>query len=70
MSARMTLGQTSANGVYSSGALPPGKYRVLATNETIDLAANRVDKLWLAQSHAPEVEIGPNASVQLKLEPR
>jgi hypothetical protein len=70
MSAVMTFGQTSLNGVYSAGALAPGKYRVLATNETIDLAANRVDKLWAALSRGQEVEIGGNASVQVKLEPQ
>ena len=68
MSAMMTFGQTGPNGVYSASALPPGKYRVLATNETIDLAANRVDKLWAAQSRGQEVEIGANSSVQVKLE--
>jgi hypothetical protein len=70
LSAVMTVGQTGPNGVYSASALPPGKYRVLATNETIDLAANRVDKLWAAQSRGQEVEIGANASVQVKLEPQ
>jgi hypothetical protein len=69
MSAAMVYGQTGANGVYTARSLPPGKYRVLATNETIDLAANRVDKLWLAQQRAQEVEIGPSASVQIKLQP-
>jgi hypothetical protein len=70
MSAVMTVGQTGINGVYSAGALAPGKYRVLAANETIDLAANRVNKLWAAQSRGQEVEIGTNASVQVKLEPQ
>ncbi|MGA3236168.1 MAG: carboxypeptidase-like regulatory domain-containing protein [Bryobacteraceae bacterium] len=70
MSAVMSFGQTGQNGVYSASALAPGKYRVLATNETIDLAANRVDKLWAAQSRGQEVEIGANASVQVKLEPQ
>ena len=68
MSAVMTIGQTGPNGVYSSSTLAPGKYRVLATNETIDMAANRVDKLWAAQSLGQEVEIGANTSVQVKLE--
>jgi protocatechuate 3,4-dioxygenase beta subunit len=70
MSAAMVYGQTGANGVYTARSLPPGKYRVLATNETIDLAANRVDKLWLAQQRAQEVELGPSASVQIKLAPQ
>jgi hypothetical protein len=70
MSAVMTFGQTGMNGVYSASALAPGKYRVLATNETIDLAANRVARLWAAQSLGEEVEIGANARVQVKLEPQ
>ena len=68
MSAMMTFGQTGPNGVYSASVLPPGKYRVLATNETIDLAANRIARLWAAQSRGQEVEIGVNASPQVKLE--
>jgi hypothetical protein len=70
MSAVMTFGQTGPNGVYSASVLPPGKYSVLASYETIDLAANRVDKLWAAQSRGQEVEIGANANVQVKLEPQ
>jgi hypothetical protein len=70
MSAVMTFGQTGVNGVYSASALAPGKYRVLATNDTIDLAANRVATLWAAQSRGQEVEIGANAGVQVKLEPQ
>jgi hypothetical protein len=70
MSAVMTFGQTGPNGVYSASALAPGKYRVLATNETIDMAANRVARLWAVQSRGQEVEIGANASVQVKLEPQ
>jgi hypothetical protein len=70
MSAVMTFGQTGMNGVYSTTALAPGKYRVLATNETIDLAANRVARLWAAQSLGQELEIGANARVQVKLQPQ
>ena len=70
MSAVTTFGQTDPSGVYSATALRPGKYRVLATNDAIDLAANRIDKLWAAQSRGQEVEIGANANVQLKLEPQ
>jgi hypothetical protein len=70
MSAVMTFGQTGPNGIYLASALRPGKYRVLATNETIDMAANRVDKLWAAQSLGQEVEIGANANVQVKVDPQ
>lgn len=70
MSAAMVYGQTGANGVYMARSLPPGKYRVLATNETIDMAANHVDKLWLAQQRAQEVELSASASIQVKLEPQ
>lgn len=70
MSATMTFGQTGLSGVYLANALPPGKYRVLATNQTVDLASNRVDMLWAAQSRAQEVEIGVNGSVRLKLQPQ
>ena len=51
-------------------ALPPGKYLALATGEDLDAtSADQVDKLWRARGQAKEVEIGPNATVQVTLEP-
>jgi hypothetical protein len=70
MSALMTLGQTGPERRLFNHRLAPGKYRVLATNETIDLFANRVDKLWAAQSRAQEVEIAANSNVQVKAKKR
>jgi protocatechuate 3,4-dioxygenase beta subunit len=70
MSAAMTFGPTGKDGVYTARALPPGKYRVLATTESINFASNHVDKVWMAQARAQEVEIGASANVQVKVEPQ
>ena len=48
--------------------LPPGKYAVLACDLELDGTAEPILKLWRARSRAKEVEIGPNATVQVTLE--
>jgi hypothetical protein len=83
MSAVMVFGQTDENGIYSASAVPPGRYRVLAMNDSIggatelvtwgnttDRGANLVSKLWAARFRGQQVEIGASSNVQLKLEPR
>jgi len=83
MSVGMIFGQTDQNGHYAVEAVPPGRYRVLviAINDLIDGAANPVtwgfdtdpaaslvSMLWAAQARGQEVDIGPNARIELKLE--
>ena len=48
--------------------LSPGKYLVLACDVELDGTAEPIMKLWRARSLAKEVEIGPNAMVQVMLE--
>jgi hypothetical protein len=62
-------GQTDQNGTYTSTALPPGKYYVLASPAAIDKSPERIGTLWHARSHGKEVDVGPNTTVQLTLTP-
>ena len=47
--------------------LPPGKYLVLASDVELDGTAEPILRLWRARSKAEEVEIGPNATMQVTL---
>ncbi len=63
-------GRTDQNGEYASRGLPPGAYYVVATEgDFTDLSPESVSTLFDARSKAEEVEIGPNATVELTLEP-
>ncbi len=62
-------GQTDQNGAYTSAALAPGKYYVLASPAAIDKSPERIGTLWHARSHCKEIEVGSNATVQLTLTP-
>ena len=70
MAASMRIGQADASGAFTAASLPPGKYRVLVTNEMIDMAANRVDRLWAVRGRGKLVEIAPHGAAQLKLAPQ
>jgi hypothetical protein len=67
----VVTGETDQRGVYTSGAVAPGKYYVLAGAEGFtDLRApENIGKLWRARPKAQEVELAPNRTVQLTLRP-
>jgi hypothetical protein len=70
LAAMRITGQTDQNGGYSSPALAPGHYYVLATpSDVTDWSPESIGKLWGARLKAHEVEVGPNATVQVTLEP-
>jgi len=52
----------------ATGPLQPGKYLALASDLELDGTAEPILKLWRARSKAKEVEVGPNATVQVTLE--
>ncbi len=73
-----SLFQTSQSAILNSdaeglpcvtGPLPPGKYLVLASGGPLDWTAESILRFWNARSKAKEVEIGPNATVQVSVEP-
>jgi hypothetical protein len=64
------VGQTDQNGTYSSNALAPGKYYILATTSAVaNWSPESMAKLWRARTKAKEIDLAPNATVQLTLEP-
>jgi len=65
----LVSGETDQNGVYTSAALAPGKYYVLATGASIDKSPESIGRLWRARSHGAEADVGPNTTVQLTLRP-
>jgi hypothetical protein len=82
IAASMIFGQTDQNGYYFAGAVPPGRYRILATNDPIDgavcklwgwptdLAANLVSRLRDVRGRGQAVDIRPNSTVHLTLAPQ
>jgi hypothetical protein len=65
----LVTGQTDQEGNWSSGVLAPGKYLVLATQGSVDVAAHTIRKLWNARARAKDVELRPNGSARVTLEP-
>jgi hypothetical protein len=70
LAALRTVGQTDRSGAYSSSALAPGKYYILATTSAVtNWSPETMTKLWRARTKAREVDLAPKAKVQLTLEP-
>jgi hypothetical protein len=66
----VVTGETDQRGVYTSGAVAPGKYYVLAGAEVTDLRApENIGKLWRARPKAVEVELASHRTVQVTLRP-
>jgi hypothetical protein len=65
----MLQGQTDQYGAYSSGTIAPGKYYVLATNDSVDRTPETIAKLLLARTNANQTELPPNGSVSVTLLP-
>ena len=57
--------ETDADGIFRA----PGKYFVLATDAEVDKSPESIGKLWNARNRAKEIEVGPNATVNVTLEP-
>ncbi len=66
----LITGQTDQDGIWTSAPLAPGKYYVLALTTAADKSPECIGKLLLGRNHAKEVELAPNASVQVTLSPR
>ena len=63
-------GRTDQNGSYTSPPLAPGKYRVLATTQTVRWSApGDLERVLLSQFHAKDVDVAPNATLQVSVEP-
>lgn len=69
LQATLVTGVTDQTGSYHSHTLAPGKYYVVATNETFDATPESIGRLWRFRNHFQEVELTPNGSAQLTLQP-
>jgi hypothetical protein len=68
LAARLAAGQTDQLGQYKSGTLAPGKYYVVATNDSYDMTPESIGKLWQSHARYQEVELTANGSAALSLQ--
>jgi hypothetical protein len=69
LQARLVQGQTNQAGQYTTQTLPPGKYYVVATQETVDPTPESIGRLWKSRNRYQEVDLPPAGSAQVRLEP-
>jgi hypothetical protein len=69
LAARLVQGGTNQMGQYTSQTLPPGKYYVVATDETVDPTPESIGRLWKSSNRYREVDPPPGGSARVKLEP-
>lgn len=69
LAAGLTSGQTNQYGQYTSVTLPPGKYYVAASGDSMDATPETIGKVWRSRNRFKEVELGPSGSAQVTLEP-
>jgi Carboxypeptidase regulatory-like domain len=60
---------TDQLGQYKSVTLAPGKYLVAASNDVIDATPESVNRIWRSRNRFKEVDLAPNGTVQVTLEP-
>ncbi len=63
----LAFGQTGPDGLWTSALTAPGKYRVLATREPVDLSFESVANLWRSYAGAKELEVSPGSAVAVRL---
>jgi hypothetical protein len=63
-------GLSDQNGSYTFPPVAPGKYRVLATTQTVRWnAPDDLERVLLALFQAKSIEVAPKASAQVTVEP-
>jgi hypothetical protein len=63
-------GQTDQNGIYVSPAITPGKYRALATTQTLRWSVPEdLERVLLVLFQAKDVEVAPKDAAQVAVEP-
>lgn len=65
----MILGQTDQNGAWTSDRLAPGKYYALARRTAPDKSPESIADLWRNRHRAKELDLAPNAHLDLALSP-
>jgi protocatechuate 3,4-dioxygenase beta subunit len=69
LAAALITAQTDQKGTYTTSALAPGKYLVLASTTPIDMSPECITKLFQARIRAQEITLAPNANVTVTLAP-
>jgi hypothetical protein len=69
LAARLVKGRTNQFGQYTTQTLAPGKYYVVATDESADPTPESIGRLWRSRHRFQEVDLPPAGSAQVKLEP-
>jgi protocatechuate 3,4-dioxygenase beta subunit len=69
LAARLVNGQTNQLGQYTTQTLPPGKYYVVATEESVYPTPESIGRLWRSRNRYQEVDLPPAGVAQLRLEP-
>jgi hypothetical protein len=65
----LLTGATDQLGNYTSRTLAPGKYYVAASSDSFDATPESIGKIWRSRSRFKEVELAPNGTAQVSLEP-
>jgi hypothetical protein len=65
----LVAGQADQRGIYTTTALAPGKYYVLASGLLLDASPETISQLWRARLKAKEVQLAPRATMQVTVEP-
>jgi hypothetical protein len=68
LAAQIISGQTDQGGHYTSRPLAPGKYFVVATEDSYDMTPESIGKLWQSHAHYQEVDLNPLAAAQVTLQ--
>jgi hypothetical protein len=66
--AMLATGKTGLTGAWTSPALAPGKYLVLATRDMIDRSPEAIGKLWKARNRATEIDVPANGKAAITLD--
>jgi hypothetical protein len=65
----LLTGKTDQLGLFESRRLAPRKYYVAASGDSFGTDQESIHKIWQARNRFKEVELRPNASAQIDLEP-
>jgi hypothetical protein len=68
IAAEMMTGTADQNGIFTSPALPPGSYYVLASSHRIVRSPEMIGKLFAMRTKLEQHDIGANSAVQVTLE--
>ena len=64
----MTKGSPDQLGLYRSGALRPGAYRVVAVRAKLDLSPESIHRLWVARRDGVEIGVQPESRETIDVE--